>query len=68
MGGGGALGLIFGLMKHLAFELRAGGSAFSMSEQASSALVDGAPLAEGSEAKSGLVLLPSVSARLMARF
>jgi hypothetical protein len=68
VGGGGALGLVFGVMEHLAVEFRAGGSAFSMSEQSSSALLDGAPYREGSEATPGLVLLPSVSARLMARF
>jgi hypothetical protein len=67
VGGGGALGLLFGVMEHLAIELRAGGSALSMSAQASSALVDGAPYAENDRA-SGLVLLPAVSARVMARF
>jgi hypothetical protein len=68
VGGGGGLGMIFGLMKHLALEVRAGGTLFSMSADTSNALVDRAPLGGSDGSEPGLVFLPSVGARLMARF
>jgi hypothetical protein len=68
VGGGGGLGLIFGLMKHLALELRAGGTIFSMSAETSNALVDRAPSSSPDGPGPSLVFLPSVGARLIARF
>jgi hypothetical protein len=63
-GGGGGIGLGFGLMDHLALELRATAVAMYVPDEAMTAFADMAP-AEGGE---DLMVVPSIGARLTARF
>jgi hypothetical protein len=63
IGGGGALALSFGILQHMALELRVGATFFSFSPEAAEHLL-GAQEVGGDE----LVVLASASARLLARF
>ena len=67
IGGGAALGMVFGLMDNLAIEVRAGTSIFDFSDQAAVAML-GLDETTSQVADSNLSVLPILSARLMARF
>ncbi len=67
IGGGAGLGVVFGLMDNLAIEVRAGASVFDFSDQAAVAML-GLDETTSQLADSNLSVLPTVTARLMARF
>jgi hypothetical protein len=68
-GGGGGLGLVFGLMDHLTIELHATAVVMPLSGQAAQSLFDAPAGSTGlGEDVANLTVFPSAGVRLMARF
>ena len=69
VGGGGGLGLVFGIIDNLALEIEASAAVYSLSDTAAAALLDLPDEPQpGVEPPSGLTVFPAVTARLVARF
>lgn len=69
VGGGGGLGLVFGIIDNLALEFEASVAVYSLSDAAAAALLDSpSEQPPGVESPSGLSVFPAVTARLVARF
>lgn len=66
VGGGAGLGIVVGLMDHLALELRATGMAFSLSPQVAATFFKGDP--RSSDSENSVILFAGFAARLMAKF
>ncbi len=67
VGGGGGLGMVFGIIHNLALEIKASASIYSLSKEAAESLF-GRDDAMSLRDTSNLMILPTLSARLLARF
>jgi len=65
LGGGGGFGMIFGLIDHLAFEIRASAVLLDLSGEVAGQMFSAE---DGPAEVSNLVVVPAVGARLLARF